>query len=546
MKHRSDYEKKHVEVKGIIGMLGSKLSSMRYREKKSTAIIPKFSSMVEVCPNNICLGKAPCSCVEYSESDMHIEKIEELEDYILELKERIVNLEKEKQEANNSGVKMNKGSERTYNSHLKSLEDKVDGVVELFRHKSAILEDVGRKACDSVKALKRDLLSCKESMCLKDQELFAMRTFVESCKADLGRIPGLEDEIKKKLCAEKKLRNEILDLKGAIRVFCRIRPLLTDDEQACKLNSTLEMMKITGPTGSTTKDLSFRCDRIFGPFDNQECVFDEVAPLIHSGMDGYKICIFAYGQTGSGKTYTMEGEGASKGVIHRSINEIFGIAEKMRDEGWIFQFCANIVEVYNENIRSLLSESGNRIEIRYLGDEVVMNNCVDHYVSDKNSLIDLFEVAKKNRSIGATMSNEKSSRSHLVLTLKIKMENISIKETREGIFNFVDLAGSERLNFSKAEGERLKETQNINKSLSALGNVITAMARKEQHVPFRDSKLTFLLKEYLQGNARILMFINIAIEKKHYNETLCSLRFASKVSECKFGPIQCSIHRQVG
>ncbi|KAL0265540.1 UNVERIFIED_CONTAM: hypothetical protein PYX00_011252 [Menopon gallinae] len=293
------------------------------------------------------------------------------------------------------------------------------------------------------------------------------------------------------------------------------------------------------------KSLSFQYDRIFCSFDNQDKVFEEVAPLVRSGMDGYKICIFAYGQTGSGKTYTMEGYDASNGIIYKSVDEIFNMSAEMKKKGWSFSFDSNVVEIYNENIKDLLSNDTRKVEVRHINDKTVLNNCSEHSISSKEELMSLFSIARKNRSVGSTMSNEKSSRSHSVFILKVKMSNKTTKEHREGVFNFIDLAGSERLNASKAEGERLRETQNINKSLSVLGNVITALVRKEQHIPFRDSKLTLLLKDHLQGNSRVLMFVNIAPEAKYHGETICSLRFAAKISECKLGPAQRNFYRDV-
>ena len=147
----------------------------------------------------------------------------------------------------------------------------------------------------------------------------------------------------------------------------------------------------------------------------------------------------------------------------------------------------------------------------------------------------LLQVAAKNRSTAATKMNERSSRSHSVFTLKITGINQDTNQKSHGVLNLIDLAGSERLNASGVTGDRLKETQNINKSLSSLGDVISALGSKKGHVPFRNSKLTYLLQNCLGGDGKTLMFVNVAPEATSVQESICSLRFASKVNAVEIG-----------
>eukprot|EP00866_Antonospora_locustae_P000342 jgi/Antlo1/342/807 len=543
MTHRKQYEEKHGELRNIMDTLESRLCTSKGEVNQERPYKgSRFKSMVEICPRGINGCKYPCICDNYSESDMHIEKIEELEDYILELREQIVNFQKHTpaQYGQNSDVK-HMLSSNVLNKLLDLVNVKVDELEKIIKDFSSKLCNVAIKLRGSIKSMHRSLVNYKEQLAVKNKEHTKMNKILEDYKKQKERISTLEKKLTESDSREKRLRNEVIDLKGAIRVFCRIRPVIRG-EKACEIKSTNEKIEISN--GSDLKSLSFQYDRIFCAFDSQEKVFEEVAPLVRSGMDGYKVCIFAYGQTGSGKTYTMEGYGVSNGIIYKSIDEIFNISAEMEKDGWSLDFDSSVVEIYNENIKDLLSNDGKKVEVRHVNDKTVLNNCIEHTIRKKEDLTNLFNIARKNRSVGATMSNEMSSRSHSVFILKVKMSNTTLKEYREGIFNFIDLAGSERLHVSKAEGERLRETQNINKSLSVLGNVITALVRKEQHVPFRDSKLTLLLKDHLQGNSRVLMFVNIAPEAKYHGETICSLRFAAKISECKFGPAQRNFYRE--
>ena len=166
-----------------------------------------------------------------------------------------------------------------------------------------------------------------------------------------------------------------------------------------------------------------------------------------------------------------------------------------------------------------------------------------HDVTHEGQVHELLAQASKNRAVGATQANERSSRSHSVFTLRLEGTNAATGESNVSNLNLIDLAGSERLSSSGATGDRLKETQNINKSLSNLGNVIMSMANKDAHVPFRNSKLTYLLQNSLGGNSKTLMFVNIQQGEESFNETLCSLRFATKVNGCVIGTARKSVSK---
>lgn len=356
----------------------------------------------------------------------------------------------------------------------------------------------------------------------------------------------------------RKLHNTIQELKGNIRVFCRVRPLLVEDEDMEQAQQVVQYPQFGELVGrgidlvqAEGQKYAFSFDKVFGPEITQENVFEEISQLVQSALDGYKVCIFAYGQTGSGKTYTMLGQpdqAAHKGLIPRSLEQIFKSSQALQCQGWKFKMQASMLEIYNESIRDLLVISKpdpqktdaaaatklHTIKHDPLGHTYISDLTLVEVTSWKE-VSTLLRQAAQSRAVGKTAMNEQSSRSHCVFTLRIYGVNESTEQQVHGVLNLVDLAGSERLSRSGATGERLKETQAINKSLSCLGDVILAIANKEQHVPYRNSKLTYLLQPCLGGDSKTLMFVNIAPDSKSLNESLCSLRFAAKVNACEIG-----------
>ena len=280
---------------------------------------------------------------------------------------------------------------------------------------------------------------------------------------------------------------------------------------------------------------------------SQEDVFTEISQLVQSALDGYKVCIFAYGQTGSGKTHTMMGNpefNDQKGLIPRSLEQIFQTSQCLMSQGWKYKMQASMLEIYNETIRDLLATSRTSIQDGAASKYNIKHDANGNtQVSDLtivdvrsiNEVSSLLKRAAQSRSVGKTQMNEESSRSHCVFTLRIFGVNEGTDQQVQGVLNLIDLAGSERLNKSGATGDRLKETQAINKSLSCLSDVIFSIAKKEEHIPFRNSKLTYLLQPCLGGDSKTLMFVNLSPEVSSTSESICSLRFAARVNSCEIG-----------
>lgn len=318
------------------------------------------------------------------------------------------------------------------------------------------------------------------------------------------------EESKAKLRQEetlrRKLHNQVQELKGNIRVFCRVRPSLpTEADETAKLNfpdqeADSKELLITGPeqksslgTMSAAKH-AFSFDRVFSPTSQNLEVFDEISQLVQSALDGYNVCIFCYGQTGSGKTYTMS---SSDGMIPLAVHQIYDTATKLEDKGWKYTMEGSFVEVYNENLNDLLGKAEEldkkKLDIRHdnVAGKTTLVGVETMMLDSPDVLKSLLARADGNRSVAATKANQRSSRSHSVFILKLLGVNSMTGERSEGTLNLVDLAGSERIGHSQVTGERLKETQSINRSLSCLGDVIAALGQGKDggHVPYRNSKV---------------------------------------------------------
>ncbi|PPR80890.1 hypothetical protein GOBAR_AA39823 [Gossypium barbadense] len=352
------------------------------------------------------------------------------------------------------------------------------------------------------------------------------------------KLKGLVDAARNyhlTLAENRILYNEIQDLKGNIRVYCRIRPFLPGKS---KKQTTIEYIGENGELVVSNplkqrKDAHrlFRFNKVFSPATNQEEVYLDTQPLIRSVLDGYNVCIFAYGQTGSGKTYTMSGPNVSSkedwGVNYRALNDLFQTSQS-RKSSIIYEVGVQMIEIYNEQF---CQPNG-----------LAVPEASMHSVKSTTEVLELMNIGLRNRAVGSTALNERSSRSHSVLTVHVCGTEIKTNAVLHGSLHLVDLAGSERVDRSEATGDRLREAQHINKSLSALGDVIFALAQKNAHVPYRNSKLTQVLQSSLGGKAKTLTFVHLNPDVDSYSETISTLKFAQRVSGVELGTPQ--THRE--
>ncbi|XP_058143564.1 kinesin-like protein KIF16B isoform X4 [Dasypus novemcinctus] len=353
---------------------------------------------------------------------------------------------------------------------------------------------------------------------------------------------------------------------ASVKVAVRVRPMNRREKdleakfiiQMEKSKTTITNLKIpeggTGDSGrertkTFTYDFSFYSADIKSPdYVSQETVFKTLGTdVVKSAFEGYNACVFAYGQTGSGKSYTMMGNSGDSGLIPRICEGLFSqINETTRWDEASFRTEVSYLEIYNEHVRDLLRRKSSKtfnLRVREHPKEgPYVEDLSKHLVQNYGDVEELMDAGNINRTTAATGMNDVSSRSHAIFTIKFTQAKFDSEMPCETVskIHLVDLAGSERADATGATGVRLKEGGNINKSLVTLGNVISALAdlsqdaanplikKKQVFVPYRDSVLTWLLKDSLGGNSKTIMIATISPADVNYGETLSTLRYANR------------------
>uniref|UniRef100_A0A671WII1 Kinesin-like protein n=1 Tax=Sparus aurata TaxID=8175 RepID=A0A671WII1_SPAAU len=314
-----------------------------------------------------------------------------------------------------------------------------------------------------------------------------------------------------------------------VRVMCRFRPL--NEAEITRGDKYIPKFKEEDTVVIASKPYVF--DRVLPPNTSQEQVYDQCAKqIVKDVLGGYNGTIFAYGQTSSGKTHTMEGklhDPQLMGIIPRIAHDIFDHIYSM-DENLEFHIKVSYFEIYLDKIRDLLDVSKTNLAVHEDKNRVpYVKGCTERFVSSPEEVMDVIDEGKSNRHVAVTNMNEHSSRSHSIFLINIKQENIETEKKLSGKLYLVDLAGSE-----KQKGAVLDEAKNINKSLSALGNVISALAEgTKSHVPYRDSKMTRILQDSLGGNCRTTIIICCSPSVYNEAETKSTLMFGQRAKTIK-------------
>ncbi|XP_069744371.1 kinesin-like protein KIF3C isoform X2 [Narcine bancroftii] len=336
----------------------------------------------------------------------------------------------------------------------------------------------------------------------------------------------------------------------AVKVVVRCRPMNGKEEAAaCEqivvMDVKVGQVSVRNPKATSSEmPKSFTFDAVYENSSKQSDLYDEtVRPLVDSVLQGFNGTVFAYGQTGTGKTYTMQGIWADqekRGILPNAFEHIFTHISRSQDQQYLVR--ASYLEIYQEEIRDLLSKDQNKkLELKEKPETGVYIKDLSSFVTKNVKEIEhVMNVGNQTRAVASTNMNEYSSRSHAIFVVTIECSELGLdgeNHIRVGKLNLVDLAGSERQSKTGVQGERLKEAAKINLSLSALGNVISALVDgKSTHIPYRDSKLTRLLEDSLGGNAKTIMVATIGPASCNYEESLTTLRYANRTKNIKNKP----------
>ncbi|XP_041446201.1 kinesin-like protein KIFC3 isoform X2 [Xenopus laevis] len=418
---------------------------------------------------------------------------------------------------------------------MRAVHQSLDGV----RKNLLTLQPALRTLTHDYNALKRQV---RDFPALLNEAMGEARIeFSQAVKHVSDTNTELLHKYRKELHLRKECHNQLVRLRGNIRVLARVRPVTTEDgvgpgaENIVTFDPDDDGVLFVAQKG---KEMNFELDKVFTPAATQEEVFREVSPLITSCLDGYSVCILAYGQTGSGKTYSMEGIPSDPGINQRALRLLLSEV-KERSNSWEHELSVSMVEIYNETLRDLLgSDPSNSLEIKILPGsvgELYVPNLTQRQVQSMEDINKILELGHKQRATEHTYLNTHSSRSHALLILTAKGRETSTGICSTGKLYLVDLAGSERVSRSGAAGERLREAQCINRSLSALGDVFSALRSQQGHIPYRNSKLTYLLQEPLSRDGKALLLLQVSPAEKNVSESLCSLRFGDRVRAVELG-----------
>ncbi|CAD8086911.1 unnamed protein product [Paramecium sonneborni] len=314
-----------------------------------------------------------------------------------------------------------------------------------------------------------------------------------------------------------------------IQVICRFRPPIPGQVES--------QIYFADDKSVLIENQQFNFDHIFHP-GKQIDVFKVAAePVIKGVLEGFNGTVVAYGQTGSGKTHTMEGTvGDDQGIIKRMVNTVFDYIEESPDYVE-YRIKISVAELYMEKVRDLQNIKKTDLKIREdKNHSTYIEGVTETSIADQSEIYDILKMCNSNRMIASTNMNEQSSRSHMIFLMTVQSIDLRDQSAKTGKLFLVDLAGSEKVSKTGAEGKLLDEAKGINKSLSALGQVINALTDGSQHVPYRDSKLTRILQCSFGGNSRTTLIITCSPAQFNLQETLSTLRFGVRAKAIKNKP----------
>eukprot|EP00878_Enallax_costatus_P038268 GHUV01043455.1.p1 GENE.GHUV01043455.1~~GHUV01043455.1.p1 ORF type:complete len:1268 (+),score=413.50 GHUV01043455.1:1733-5536(+) len=443
-------------------------------------------------------------------------------------------------------------------AQLKARNEKINELMESAAHNAADLEEMRHE----LETARRDATELDELREMKSDIERKEKQQASIIENQARRLDELDRLYREEVVARKRAHNALQDAKGKIRVYCRVRPML-DFEAAKNQTPAVQIpneLTVAHLWRDEKKPREYDFDAVFGPNQTQEDVFEDTRHLVRSALDGYNVCVFAYGQTGSGKTFTIYGNESTPGLTPRGLTELFRLIDK--DAGKAsYSVSLQMLELYQDTLMDLLlpepvrkgtmrppivPEQPPKLEIKKDPKGLVtVTGASTVPATSAQQLLGVIEQGLARRHVSSTAMNRESSRSHLIISCIIEGVNMQSQAVTRGKLSFVDLAGSERVKKSGSTGENLKEAQAINKSLSALGDVISALATEQPHIPYRNHKLTMLMSDCLGGNAKTLMFVNVSPTDANLDESQNSLVYATRVRTIKNNALRDEANKEV-
>ncbi|XRA97495.1 kinesin-like protein [Pycnococcus provasolii] len=409
---------------------------------------------------------------------------------------------------------------------------------EVAEMRAAELEAEVAQGVASLNAARGEMEALRVKMAALEAEASNVMALKSRAEASEAAAKRMELELRKESVLRKKAYNQIRELRGNIRVVARVRPATAGSSEhvqsagegrSCTVSDEYTCQLLHDDARGDSQMRRYEFDACLPEGTTQEQVYDEVGDVVQSALDGYKVCVFAYGQTGSGKTHTMVGSDDAPGLLPRCARQMFAGGDS---KGCVTVRC-QILELYQDNLVDLLhsGSKGSALTIRRDAStgNVSVENAETVTCTDADALLDVCKKAFSRRATASTKMNVESSRSHLMLMFSTEHVADNTGAISKGKLTLVDLAGSERVKKSGAEGKLLDEAKAINQSLSALGDVVSALTKGEKHIPYRNSRLTQLMSDSLGGQAKTLMIVNVSPLGEDSSETKNSLDYASRV-----------------
>jgi len=452
--------------------------------------------------------------------------------------EELARIEKEKDEFKRKQDGLSKDIKSAEKKHQEN-EQRISATQGLSRNLASSLHGLHKEVLHLKESQKQVRADCDMQLRYIEDRFPVLKGRIETMVSEIDHLETKHREIGEE---RKKLHNLVLELKGNIRVFVRVRPMSEKEkatESASESTITFaEETKVSVWSEEIARRKWFEYDFAFNPTSTNTQVYEEVKALATSTLDGYNVCIFAYGQTGSGKTYTMSGTKSDPGMNTRVLNELFKIKAERKLEIET-RMIITICEIYNENIKDLLggkSTLQKKLDVKIGSDGTCsVPGMTEIPVETADEVFKCIDDATANRTTMQTDMNDESSRSHSIVQVKTVCIHKKDKKEYTGKINLIDLAGSENTNKSGVTGQGMKEAQNINKSLASLGDCISSLVAKSSHIPYRNSKLTMMLKDSLGGDSKTLMIVQCSPAQSNVTETLSSLNFASRARNVELG-----------